>query len=709
MEDSSDDDSYKSESDSSYGGRVRSNRGSVTQRKKKKRGQVQPKRRTYLKKKVPAYQKERFIEKAGALRANDVVLGRGPSVCSHEGNILFRFLCHLARPVYTSTVVDRRFKSDISRLIVMQMASLEPPGRFVESHNDSFSTMYLVPDGKVLEKTCQALRESKMACPPEFRGLARRLGETKTDEEKAELLASRTGIDLTTIKMVQCEMDSIIKKYGLSVAFMGNDPGVRSIDKDEKEDPEAEGLPVKERSEASRNASAPVPRGHGSRKAVVERILAIETGKKRAASKSASRKGPLKPKSVEGTKANAEGYVSSVTKAKAEGKVSSETKQIRRQAASKRGTEARQSSGAKTKPVKKRPVADVGDDPKAFSPKKRLGKSPRQLSSSKPNEETPEGVETPATKHLMPRKLPTKSSQAPKPAEKCLENSSEPTAGRGDEAFFTSPPSLTAFLSGVFSSGASAGNWQTPPRMTPGQGVQSGPAKKQEVGEASPLKTSTLSPKLASPMSGVYGPNHQEWLAAIAQAQECLSGTTMDAASLLPPQLSSILSGMFGDGIDLKNLNSVEEALELLPPTLANRLSCTLLTPMHSSFFANGGKPKEVPSPYGVSPGGFKRPPESTTMTANHGSTRGEAKLSAGTIVTGVSVTEWENDRVARLYEASPATVIEKPAGAVAGSTKAARSLLDDDGDDEIADAKVQAARRLSLGRDLFHHNDQPL
>jgi hypothetical protein len=689
MEDSSEEESYMSESDSSYDGRVRSNRGSVTQPKKRKSVKLQPtKRRIYLKKE-PAYQKLRFIEKAGKLRVNDVILGRGPSVCNHEGNILFRFLCHLARPVYVSS--GKRWKTDISNLVVKQIASLDPPGRYVESGDDR-STLYLVPKDKVLEKTGQALRESKMSCPPDFLGVARRLEKGETKEEKAKFLASCTGIDLKTTKEVQVEMDLIIEKGNLSVSYMGNTPGIRSTDEDQKADSEAP--PAQKTSHASRDSSSPAPRSHGPKKAVVERTLAIETGTKRAASKSASRKSPLKPKSGDGN-------------------VSSKAKSTRREVTSKRGTKTRPKSSVNKKPVKKRPVVVANDDPKPVVPSKRPDKSAPRLSCSKPREAPSGGGETPERKHWMPRKLPTKSMQDSKPFEKSPEKASDPSAMRDDEAFSTQPPSLTAFLSGVFSSGASAGSCQTPPRTATAQGTHSGPAKKRELGEASPPTGSILSPKLSSPMSGMYGPNHQEWLAAMAKNQECLSGTTMDAASLLPPQLSSILSGMFGDAIDLKNFTTVEEALELLPPTLANRLSCTLLTPMHSSFFASGAKSKEVPSPPkgtdGASLGGLKQPSESTTMLAYHDRARGEAKPSAGGIVTGVSVTEWSNDRLARLYDASPATVVGKSAGAVAGSAKTARSLLDDDGDDDIADEKVQAARRLSFGRDLYHHNDQPL
>jgi hypothetical protein len=690
MEDSSDSESYMSESVSSYDGKVRSNRGSVTKNGKGKRGKV-PRRRTYSSKKAPAYQKERFIREAGSVRANDVILGRGPSVCSHEGNILFRFLCHLARPVYVSSG-HRRWKSRISNLIVKQVASLKPPGRYIESGDDGV-TMYLVPEGKVLEKTCQALRESKMACPPTFRELARQLEERETKEEKAKLLASYTGVDLKTITKVQDEMDEIIASCEIPVSFMGKTPAFGLTGEVEPNE-DSEGPSAKKQSHASGDAPANVPRSHGTKKAVKGRILASEKSTKRATSKSGSRKSPSKSKL-------------------AESNTSSESKSIRGKTGSKRGTKTRQKSGVTTKPVKKRPVVDANVDVKPLVPKKHLSKAPRHLSTSMPLKAPPDGTDTPEREHWMPKTFPTKFSQEAKSSEKSNENTSEPSAKVDNEAIPTPTPSLTTFLSGIISSGAIEGSGQTPQRMAPALSIQPRAFKKHEAGDASPSRTSVLPPNLTSFVSGVHGPNYQEWLTAIAQNQECLTGPNMDAASLLPPQLSSFLSGMFGDAIDFKNAASVEEALELLPPTLANRLSCTLLTPMQSSFFTTTTK-KDAPSPQkgidGAPPAGFMAPAHSTFRTAKYDRDRGETKSSAGPIVTGVCVTEWGNDSAARLDQASPATVAtKKSAGALVGSAKSARSLLDDDAEDEVENEKVQAARRLSFGRDLFHHNDQPL
>jgi hypothetical protein len=365
--------------------------------------------------------------------------------------------------------------------------------------------------------------------------------------------------------------------------------------------------------------------------------------------------------------------------------------------------------------VKKRPVVDANDDVKPLVPKKLLSKSPRHLSTSKPlnRKDPPEGADTPEREHWMPRTLPTKFSQEAKPCENSHDDASEPSAKVDNEAIPTPTPSLTTFLSGIFSSGAIEGSNQTPQRMGPALSIQPRSSKKHQVGDASPSRTSVLPPNLTSLVSGLHGPNHQEWLTAIAQNQECLTGPNMDAASLLPPQLSSFLSGMFGDAIDFKNAASVEEALELLPPTLANRLSCTLLTPMQSSFFTTIAK-KDVPSPHkgteGAPPTSLMTPAHSTFRTAKYDRDRGETMSSAGPIVTGVCVTEWRNDSVARLDQASPATVTTKnSADALVGSAKSARSLLDDDAEDEVENEKVQAARRLSFGRDLFHHNDQPL
>jgi len=97
------------------------------------------------------------------LRETDVILGRGASVAQHAGNIMFRRFIWNHRMDYE--VAERSTKRDVGHVVIKTIANQSPSGRFLEKN--AAGHFILVSDKKrILEKTCQALREKKLKHPP---------------------------------------------------------------------------------------------------------------------------------------------------------------------------------------------------------------------------------------------------------------------------------------------------------------------------------------------------------------------------------------------------------------------------------------------------------------------------------------------------------------------------------------------------------------
>eukprot|EP00567_Pseudictyota_dubia_P005532 CAMPEP_0197440698 /NCGR_PEP_ID=MMETSP1175-20131217/7130_1 /TAXON_ID=1003142 /ORGANISM="Triceratium dubium, Strain CCMP147" /LENGTH=399 /DNA_ID=CAMNT_0042970847 /DNA_START=55 /DNA_END=1250 /DNA_ORIENTATION=+ len=87
-------------------------------------------------------------------RPTDILCGRGCS--THHGNAVFRSVVRRHQPQYHAS--SKAQKVELARCIVRAVATLDPPGRFLEkSKNDGL--YYEIEPRKALEKTKQALRE----------------------------------------------------------------------------------------------------------------------------------------------------------------------------------------------------------------------------------------------------------------------------------------------------------------------------------------------------------------------------------------------------------------------------------------------------------------------------------------------------------------------------------------------------------------------
>ncbi|KAI2507489.1 hypothetical protein MHU86_6981 [Fragilaria crotonensis] len=88
---------------------------------------------------------------------NDVLCGRGGSINAHPGNERFRQLVEKRKRVYL-TARFKREKRLIANSIVLEIRSLDPPGRFL-SRDPNTGCWFDIGDEKAREKTSQALRE----------------------------------------------------------------------------------------------------------------------------------------------------------------------------------------------------------------------------------------------------------------------------------------------------------------------------------------------------------------------------------------------------------------------------------------------------------------------------------------------------------------------------------------------------------------------
>jgi hypothetical protein len=90
-------------------------------------------------------------------RDTDVLLGRGNGIANYPGNLMFREVVSEHRKAYECAY--RCEKQRVAHEVINQISKFDPPGRFIELTKEG--TYILVPFEKVLEKTCQALREKK--------------------------------------------------------------------------------------------------------------------------------------------------------------------------------------------------------------------------------------------------------------------------------------------------------------------------------------------------------------------------------------------------------------------------------------------------------------------------------------------------------------------------------------------------------------------
>lgn len=89
---------------------------------------------------------------------HDVVGGRGGASYKHPGNVTYRSLVTLNKPLYTCS--KKLEKINISRSIVAAIRAQDPPGRFLEL-DPSTGLWNDIGDKKATEKTSQALREGQ--------------------------------------------------------------------------------------------------------------------------------------------------------------------------------------------------------------------------------------------------------------------------------------------------------------------------------------------------------------------------------------------------------------------------------------------------------------------------------------------------------------------------------------------------------------------
>lgn len=93
-------------------------------------------------------------------RTNDILCGRGGSINSHPGNVVFREWIHERKEEY-NLADTKSAKTQITNDIFERIKSLEPPGRFLHKRgsNNLDNTWSEVDDTKALAKISQCLRE----------------------------------------------------------------------------------------------------------------------------------------------------------------------------------------------------------------------------------------------------------------------------------------------------------------------------------------------------------------------------------------------------------------------------------------------------------------------------------------------------------------------------------------------------------------------
>lgn len=88
---------------------------------------------------------------------SDVLSGRGKGVNNHKGNIRFRDIVRKYKNDFLEAE-SKKIKTHITAMIVKEIRSLDPPGRFLEPHG--MSDLWVeIGDENAMKKTAQALRE----------------------------------------------------------------------------------------------------------------------------------------------------------------------------------------------------------------------------------------------------------------------------------------------------------------------------------------------------------------------------------------------------------------------------------------------------------------------------------------------------------------------------------------------------------------------
>ena len=112
----------------------------------------------------PGFAEEEVEEEADMIVAphpNDILCGRGGSINSHPGNVVFREWIHERKEEY-NLAGTKSAKTQITNDIFERIKSLEPPGRFLhKKRSNNTSNWSEVDDTKALAKISQCLREGK--------------------------------------------------------------------------------------------------------------------------------------------------------------------------------------------------------------------------------------------------------------------------------------------------------------------------------------------------------------------------------------------------------------------------------------------------------------------------------------------------------------------------------------------------------------------
>lgn len=88
-------------------------------------------------------------------------MGRGTQTARIGGNVNFRKVCWKIKAQYLFAKRDE--KREIAKQVINEIASLNPPGRFLEEVGEE--QYVLVDQSRAIEKTCQQLREKKVRKP----------------------------------------------------------------------------------------------------------------------------------------------------------------------------------------------------------------------------------------------------------------------------------------------------------------------------------------------------------------------------------------------------------------------------------------------------------------------------------------------------------------------------------------------------------------
>mmetsp|Transcript_30781 Transcript_30781/g.46925 ORF Transcript_30781/g.46925 Transcript_30781/m.46925 type:complete len:368 (-) Transcript_30781:1079-2182(-) len=86
---------------------------------------------------------------------NDVLFGRGQKIRKHNSGTLWKILVEKNRIPYRRCGMIDKNKKEIAKKLVHEVQKLDPPGRFLDRHNDKWVEVH---EEKAIDKTMQALR-----------------------------------------------------------------------------------------------------------------------------------------------------------------------------------------------------------------------------------------------------------------------------------------------------------------------------------------------------------------------------------------------------------------------------------------------------------------------------------------------------------------------------------------------------------------------